>query len=118
MPVPRNETVVDCGLQWGHFYNGKTMVSLRLPVAPARAAVARRPIRVIVPRASRVAEPASITVKSSSTGDDKGSASLALKVADPKTAKSVVHRYLVMVRQNARQVCDVSALDGHGRVTC
>lgn len=54
-------------------------------------------------RASQLAEPASLPVKKLS-GADAGTASIALRVADEDTAKGLVHRYLVMVRQNARQV--------------
>ncbi len=37
-------------------------------------------------------------------GEDVGSANLSLKVAGDDTAKGLVHRYLVMARQNAREV--------------
>lgn len=56
-----------------------------------------------VVRASVVAEPATLEVKTID-GSSAGTASLSLKVADPETAKGLVHRYLVMVRQNARRV--------------
>ena len=50
-----------------------------------------------------VAEPASIDVKGLD-GSSKGSDTMALKVASEDKAKGLVHRYLVTVRQNARQV--------------
>jgi len=59
--------------------------------------------RVVAGRASKVAEPASLPVKSFA-GADVGTADLALKVAGDDTARHVVHRYLVLVNQNARQV--------------
>lgn len=37
-------------------------------------------------------------------GEDVGSVDLAVKVANDDTAKGLVHRYLVMARQNARAV--------------
>jgi len=54
-------------------------------------------------KASIVAEPATLEVKTID-GGAAGSASLSLKIADPTTGKGLVHRYVVMVRQNARQV--------------
>jgi len=39
----------------------------------------------------------------SADGSDAGTAQVALRVADASTAQGVVHRYLVMVRNNARQ---------------
>lgn len=57
--------------------------------------------RSLTTRASRVAKPASIEVKTFD-GSSSGSQKLALKVAGHDTAKGLVHRYLVTVRQNAR----------------
>ena len=75
------------------------------PFVSARPVVVSRPvIRVAPVRASKVAEPAVLAVKAFD-GADAGTASLALKVAGDDTARHVVHRYLVMVRQNARGVC-------------
>jgi hypothetical protein len=54
-------------------------------------------------KASVIAEPATLEVKTID-GGAAGSASLSLKIADPATGKGLVHRYVVMVRQNARQV--------------
>ena len=59
--------------------------------------------RSLTTRASRVAKPASIEVKTFD-GSSSGSQKLALKVAGHDTAKGLVHRYLVTVRQNARAV--------------
>ncbi len=54
-------------------------------------------------KASVMAEPATIDVKNLD-GSSAGSAALSLRVADNETSKGLVHRYLVMVRQNARRV--------------
>ena len=54
-------------------------------------------------KAAIVAKPASIDVKTFD-GSSSGSQDLALKVAARNTAKGLVHRYLVTVRQNARAV--------------
>lgn len=53
-------------------------------------------------RASLVAEPASLSVKGLD-GSSKGEQSLSLKVVEDDKAKGLVHRYIVTVRQNARQ---------------
>lgn len=63
----------------------------------------RRAISTVT-KASVVAEPASLDVKSVD-GKSAGTAALSLRVADPETSKGLVHRYVVMVRQNMRQVC-------------
>lgn len=71
-------------------------------MAPAPSV--RRPCaRAVAARASRVAEPVSIPVKSPD-GADSGSASIALKVADPSTARHVVHRSLLTAHASRRQV--------------
>ncbi|KAG7674223.1 hypothetical protein Ndes2526B_g03974 [Nannochloris sp. 'desiccata'] len=49
-----------------------------------------------------MAEPATIDVKNLD-GSSAGSAALSLRIADNETSKGLVHRYLVMVRQNARR---------------
>jgi len=59
--------------------------------------------RHLAARASVMAEPATIVVKNLD-GSSAGSAALSLRVADNETSKGLVHRYLVMVRQNARRV--------------
>ncbi|KAJ9510282.1 hypothetical protein QJQ45_015747 [Haematococcus lacustris] len=74
-----------------------TCAAQRAPVC-ARA-VGRQSLRI---RSSAVAEPALLPYKAID-GSDKGTQSLALRVADPSTAKAVVHRYMVMVRRNARR---------------
>ena len=56
-----------------------------------------------------VAEPASIAVKKVD-GSSGGTATLSLRVADEETAKGLVHRYLVMVRQNARRVSSLVSI--------
>jgi len=62
----------------------------------------RRSISTVT-KASVAAEPASLDVKSVD-GKSAGTAALSLRVADPDTSKGLVHRYVVMVRQNMRQV--------------
>lgn len=59
-------------------------------------------------RASTVAEPATLDVKSLK-GQSVGSESLALKVAENDVARGLLHRYIVLIRQNARQVVFGSA---------
>lgn len=79
------------------------MQALRLPTVSARPAA--RPLRAPAPpRASAIAEPATLPIKGAD-GSDQGTAELALKVASPQTARHVVHRYMVQINQNARQVC-------------
>ena len=65
----------------------------------------------LVVRASAAAPPVPLPVKTLD-GSSAGTASIALRVADEDTAKGLVHRYLVMVRQNARQVR--GQCSGHG----
>lgn len=61
----------------------------------------RRPSLVV--RASKLAEPAALPVKTLS-GNAAGEASIALRVAEEDTATGLVHRYLTTVMRNARQV--------------
>eukprot|EP00873_Tetraselmis_striata_P008357 jgi/Tetstr1/428621/TSEL_018610.t1 len=72
--------------------------TLAAPLA-GRPAAGRRALQV---SASVVAEPVSLTVKGLD-GSSKGSENLALKVVEDDKAKGLVHRYIVTVRQNARQ---------------
>lgn len=58
--------------------------------------------RQLLVQASVQAAPATLPVRKMD-GADAGSASISLKVAEPDTANGLVHRYLVHVRQNARQ---------------
>ena len=69
---------------------------------PQRKLVARCRSAAAV-QASIVAEPAKLEVRSLD-GAVVGSTQLALKVADEETQKGLVHRYLVLVQQNARRV--------------
>ena len=78
----------------------------------ASSVIATRKPSVSLPRSSRqqlatrasvIAEPVTIDVKNLD-GSSAGSAALSLRVADNETSKGLVHRYLVMVRQNARRV--------------
>lgn len=64
--------------------------------------VARR--AAVTTHASVQARPASIELKTFD-GNSSGSQELALQVAGKDSAKGLVHRYLVTVRQNARAVC-------------
>ena len=83
-----------------------TFTGFRPCSAPRAAAAAARPVQQrsqLCVRASQVAAPAGLEVKTLD-GTAAGSASIALRVADESSAKGLVHRYLVMVRQNARQV--------------
>jgi large subunit ribosomal protein L4 len=66
-----------------------------------RPATASRPARLVVAN-SAVAAPATLPYKAVD-GSSKGSAELALKVAED-SAKGLVHRYVVLVQQNARRV--------------
>lgn len=68
-------------------------------VAAKKMAVQRQQVAV---RASVVAEPVALDVKTLD-GAAAGTASLSLKVADSNASKGLVHRYLVMVRQNMRR---------------
>jgi hypothetical protein len=65
--------------------------------------------QIVAVRASVIAEPAAVDVKNLD-GTGAGTASLALRVAEPDVAKGLVHRYLVMVRQNARRVSESPSL--------
>jgi len=66
--------------------------------------VAQKRCNKMIVKASMVAEPAKLDVKKID-GGSSGTAELALRVAEPETSKGLVHRYLVMIRQNMRQVC-------------
>ena len=74
--------------------------------AVAHRTVVRAPAagRCLQPaRASILADPAQLEVRSLD-GSSAGSAQLALRVAEDDTQKGLVHRYLVLVQQNARRV--------------
>lgn len=80
------------------------MATLRCTFAAPAVRSVRHPCpRAVAVGASRVAEPVSIPVKSAD-GADSGTASLALKVADPATARHVVHRSLLTAHASRRQV--------------
>lgn len=79
------------------------MLAGRPCTMPRHAAAVRPAPRAVTVHASRVAEAAVLPVKAFD-GADVGTANLALKVAGDDTARHVVHRYLVLVNQNARQV--------------
>ncbi len=78
-----------------------------------RASRQAQPISVCV-RASSIAAPVPLPVRTAD-GATSEPASLALRVAE-ESAKGLVHRYLVLVRQNARQV--KSAQQGHLEIWC
>ena len=71
--------------------------------APRAAPAPRASSRQLAVRASTLAAPATLDVKTLD-GAAAGTASLALRVAEDTSAKGLVHRYLVLVRQNARRV--------------
>lgn len=79
------------------------MPTFSLPRPQAQPCAARPAARLVAARASQIAPAVAIPVKTPD-GGDKSSMDLALKVADPRTAKGVVHRYLITVRQNMRAV--------------
>jgi hypothetical protein len=70
---------------------------------PSGLALASRSRGALVVRAAVAAQPAKVTVKTAD-GAEAGTEELALGVAPATTAKGLVHRYLVYVQQNARQV--------------
>lgn len=69
--------------------------------APLRPSLAPR--RTLTVRAAVPAAAVAVPVKTTD-GADAGSANMALGVAKEASAKGLVHRYLVYVRQNARRV--------------
>jgi hypothetical protein len=73
---------------------------MRVQAFRATPVVSRR-VSVVV-RASAVAKPVALPAMAAD-GSDKGTQPLALKVAE-ESARALVHRYLVMVQQNARAV--------------
>lgn len=86
-----------------------SFAGVRLSAAPARNAQASSSRRVGVVCSASAPEqlnrlPAASVKKVTFAGAEAGTATLALKTAPEDTAKGLVHRYLVMVRQNARRV--------------
>jgi hypothetical protein len=75
-----------------------------LRAAPCRVATPSRKCNVQEIRAAVIAEPAKLDVKTFQ-GSSVGSENLALKVAESGVAKGLVHRYVVLIRQNGRAVC-------------
>lgn len=77
-------------------------------LTPARSAPVSASRRGVVCVAEATAElnrlPAATLKKIAFDGAAKGDVTLSLKTAPEDTAKGLVHRYLVMVRQNARRV--------------
>jgi hypothetical protein len=70
-----------------------------------RAQRQRKKVAYLSVSASAIAEPADIQVLAFG-GETRGSERLALKVADPFTAKGLVHRCLVTEKQNSRRVSE------------
>ena len=54
-------------------------------------------------QAAQKASPVDLQVKSIE-GSDGGTGQLSLRVADPTKSKGLVHRHVVLIQQNARQV--------------
>jgi len=85
----------------------QTQAVARLPRQASTPAGPSRPrCSAVAPLAAAVAAPpASLDVKSFKDGSSAGApATLSLAVAEEDTAGAVVHRYVVMLRQNARAV--------------
>lgn len=82
---------------------GLKAASLTIAVRKNCVSLPRSNRHHLAARASVMAEPATVDVKNLD-GSSAGSAALCLRVADNETSKGLVHRYLVMVRQNARRV--------------
>lgn len=59
--------------------------------------------------AAQKAAPVDLQVKSIE-GSDGGTGQLSLRVADPTKSKGLVHRHVVLIQQNARQVKPTSYL--------
>ena len=74
------------------------------PFRTARSSTAPVARPSLMVSAATVAAPVALPVKKLDGSDVGSSASISLRVADEDTANGLVHRYLVMVRQNARQV--------------
>ena len=55
------------------------------------------------PQAAQKAAPVDLQVKSLE-GSDGGTGQLSLRVAEPTKSKGLVHRHVVLIQQNARQV--------------
>lgn len=77
--------------------------SLSAPCQQPAAATRRSRQQALVVRASRVADPVLVDLKSFQ-GESVGKELLALKTADADTARGLVHRYIVMIQQNQRRV--------------
>ncbi len=56
-----------------------------------------------IPQAAQKAASVDLQVKSIE-GSDGGTGQLSLRVADPTKSKGLVHRHVVLIQQNARQV--------------
>lgn len=56
-----------------------------------------------MPQAAQKAAPVDLQVKSLE-GSDGGTEQLSLRVAEPTKSKGLVHRHVVLIQQNARQV--------------
>lgn len=87
-------------------------------VKPAVTSVSLKPAsrQALVCNAGAAASPAALPYKAVD-GSDKGTQQLSLKVAGDDTAKGLVHRYMVMVQQNARRV-RLSAIETYMLCQC
>lgn len=79
------------------------MATMRAAFTCGRLGAQGRPCARAVAVGAVVAEPASVPVRSAD-GSESGNASLSLKVADPSTARHVVHRYMLTAQASTRQV--------------
>lgn len=61
-------------------------------------------------KASQKAAPAELQIKSIG-GSDSSTGQLSLRVAEPTKSKGLVHRHVVMIQQNSRQVNHWQLLD-------
>jgi hypothetical protein len=66
--------------------------------------------RRAITQASRQAAPAELTTMTFSA-QDATKEKLSLRVADPTASRGLVHRHVVLIQQNARQVRDRSGQD-------
>ena len=91
--------------QLGSLQDAMQRVQIRHPVAPlAQGIQARRCRRCLrVQAMSTLAEKVQLPVLRFD-GEVEGTADLALKVADPAKSNGLVHKYIVLIRQNARAV--------------
>jgi len=76
---------------------------LRLAAAPARA-VRAAPLRCVAGVGTEERLPAAVVRKVAFDGSPAGEVTLALHTSKESSAVGLVHRYITLVRQNARRV--------------